>query len=151
MIQFIIIIIIIIIIFLILFRTTKSNHKQLAGLFPTKECDYKDYYYLWIYMEKDGKQITDKNYRSWVRKIQLSGPNILGIYTLFSNENFLLIFWIHFLGINLFLGSWVSKDAFKYKPKYIRFKKKYISENLKLWSINNQLKIKTNTYNLSYC
>tara|TARA_B100001179_G_C18482512_1_gene356271 strand:+ start:91 stop:564 length:474 start_codon:yes stop_codon:yes gene_type:complete len=40
------------------------------------------------------------------------------LYTLFSNENFLLIFWIHFLGINLFLGSWVSKDALKYNiPK----------------------------------
>ena len=36
------------------------------------------------------------------------------LYTLLSNENFLLLFWIHFLGINLFLGSWVSKDALKY-------------------------------------
>ena len=42
------------------------------------------------------------------------------LYTLFSNENFLLLFWIHFLGINLFLGSWVSKDALKYNiPKLL--------------------------------
>ena len=38
---------------------------------------------------------------------------------LFSNESFLLIFWIHFLAINLFLGSWVSQDALKYSiPKF---------------------------------
>ena len=37
---------------------------------------------------------------------------------LFTNELFLLIFWIHFLAINLFLGSWVSRDALKYNmPK----------------------------------
>ena len=37
---------------------------------------------------------------------------------LFTNELFLLIFWVHFLAINLFLGSWVSRDAFKYNmPK----------------------------------
>ena len=42
-----------------------------------------------------------------------------GLNYLFSNELFLLIFWIHFLAINLFLGSWVSRDALKYNiPKF---------------------------------
>ena len=37
---------------------------------------------------------------------------------LFTNELFLLIFWVHFLAINLFLGSWVSRDSIKYNiPK----------------------------------
>ena len=37
---------------------------------------------------------------------------------LLTNELFLLIFWVHFLAINLFLGSWVSRDALKYNmPK----------------------------------
>ena len=36
------------------------------------------------------------------------------LYTIFSTESFLLIFWIHFLALNLFLGSWVSRDAIKY-------------------------------------
>ena len=37
---------------------------------------------------------------------------------LFTNELFLLIFWVHFLAINLFLGSWVSRDSLKYNmPK----------------------------------
>ena len=36
------------------------------------------------------------------------------LYAIFSTESFLLIFWIHFVALNLFLGSWVSKDAVKY-------------------------------------
>ena len=36
------------------------------------------------------------------------------LYTTFSTESFLLIFWLHFLSLNLFLGSWVSRDAIKY-------------------------------------
>ncbi len=36
------------------------------------------------------------------------------LYAVFSEESVLLIFWLHFLTINLFLGSWVSRDAIKY-------------------------------------
>jgi len=36
------------------------------------------------------------------------------LYMFFGNEHFLLSFWIHFLAINLFTGSWVSRDALKY-------------------------------------
>tara|TARA_B110000438_G_C15641096_1_gene575343 strand:+ start:347 stop:637 length:291 start_codon:yes stop_codon:yes gene_type:complete len=36
------------------------------------------------------------------------------LYTLFSTDSFLLIFWLHFLSINLFLGSWISTDGIKY-------------------------------------
>ena len=52
------------------------------------------------------------------------GENLLEIFNLylssdqlnvlFSNERFLLLFWIHFLGINLFLGSWVSNDSIRH-------------------------------------
>ena len=31
-----------------------------------------------------------------------------------SFEGFLLIFWLHFLIINLFVGSWISRDGIKY-------------------------------------
>ena len=37
-----------------------------------------------------------------------------GLYSMFSNESFLLVFWIHFLTISLFLGSWISRDSQKY-------------------------------------
>ena len=36
------------------------------------------------------------------------------LYALFSNEAFLLIFWLHFSSLNLFIGCWVSRDAIKY-------------------------------------
>ena len=44
-------------------------------------------------------------------KIYLSLDNL---YTIFATESFLLIFWLHFLALNLFLGSWVSRDGVKY-------------------------------------
>ena len=43
-----------------------------------------------------------------------------GLYSVFSNENLLLIFWLHFLAISLFVGSWIVRDARKYLiPKII--------------------------------
>ena len=33
---------------------------------------------------------------------------------LFSDSSFLIIFWIHFLSINLFCGSWIVKDSQKF-------------------------------------
>ena len=44
------------------------------------------------------------------------------LYTLFDSESFLLIFWLHFVTINLFLGSWISRDAIKYNmPRGLAF------------------------------
>ena len=36
------------------------------------------------------------------------------LYTIFATESFLLVFWLHFLALNLFLGSWISRDGVKY-------------------------------------
>tara|TARA_B100000965_G_scaffold339882_1_gene307770 strand:- start:229 stop:699 length:471 start_codon:yes stop_codon:yes gene_type:complete len=33
------------------------------------------------------------------------------LYALFSNEAFLLIFWLHFLSISLFVGNWIASDS----------------------------------------
>ena len=46
-----------------------------------------------------------------VFKLYLSLDNL---YTVFATENFLLVFWLHFLSLNLFLGSWISRDGVKY-------------------------------------
>ena len=40
--------------------------------------------------------------------------NLDNLYTVFATESFLLVFWLHFLTLNLFLGSWVSRDGIKY-------------------------------------
>ena len=37
-----------------------------------------------------------------------------GLYTIFATESFLLIFWLHYLALNIFLGSWIACDAVKY-------------------------------------
>ena len=37
-----------------------------------------------------------------------------GLYSVFANENLLLIFWLHFLAISLFAGAWIVRDAKKY-------------------------------------
>ena len=52
-------------------------------------------------------------------KIYLSLENL---YTIFATESFLLVFWLHFLALNLFLGSWISRDGVKYSmPRSLVF------------------------------
>ncbi len=41
------------------------------------------------------------------------------LYSLFSNEGFLLIFWLHFLTISLFTGNWIVNDARMYSVSKI--------------------------------
>ena len=43
-----------------------------------------------------------------------------GLYSMFANETLLLVFWLHFLAISLFAGSWLVRDSKKYLvPKII--------------------------------
>ena len=43
---------------------------------------------------------------------------IEGLYTVYSNEAFLLIFWLHFLSLSLFVGAWIARDSLRYSmPK----------------------------------
>ncbi len=43
-----------------------------------------------------------------------------GLYSMFSSEAFLLIFWLHFLSLSLFLGAWIVRDSNKYMvPKFL--------------------------------
>ena len=36
------------------------------------------------------------------------------ISNLFSDQSFLILFWVHFLSINLFCGGWIVKDSQKF-------------------------------------
>jgi len=39
---------------------------------------------------------------------------------IYSNESLRLIFWLHFLAINLFVGSWIARDTQRYMvPKIL--------------------------------
>jgi hypothetical protein len=43
-----------------------------------------------------------------------------GLYSMFANEAFLLVFWLHFLAISLFTGAWIVRDSRKYLiPKIV--------------------------------
>ena len=43
-----------------------------------------------------------------------------GLYSMFANEALLLVFWLHFLAISLFAGSWIVRDSKKYLvPKIV--------------------------------
>jgi hypothetical protein len=44
-------------------------------------------------------------------KLYMSLENLSEV---FVNETFLLIFWLHFITINIFLGSWISREGVKY-------------------------------------
>ena len=44
------------------------------------------------------------------------------LLNLFSDESYIILFWIHFLAINLFCGSWIVKDYQKINmPKALAF------------------------------
>jgi len=48
----------------------------------------------------------DKNFMLYLGIAELS--------ELFSDTTFLMMFWIHFVAINLFVGGWILKDAQKF-------------------------------------
>ena len=44
------------------------------------------------------------------------------LINLFSNKNYIILFWLHFLAINLFCGCWIVKDYLKNNmPKFLVF------------------------------
>ena len=43
-----------------------------------------------------------------------------GLNEIYSNESLRLVFWLHFLAISLFIGSWIARDCQKYMvPKIL--------------------------------
>ncbi len=58
-------------------------------------------------------------YKSYLNSYDFMGNfnlyfGINEISNLFSDKNFLMMFWIHFITINLFTGGWIVKDAQKF-------------------------------------
>ena len=88
---------------------------KVCGLFPTSIFPTlilsSIYIYLFYYFFNSGYDFLE-NFNLY-----------LGIYdlsSLFENEGFLILFWVHFLAINLFCASWIVKDSQKfYMSKYI--------------------------------
>jgi len=58
-------------------------------------------------------------YKSYLNSYDFIGNfslylGIESILNLFSNKAFLIMFWIHFVSINLFTGGWIVKDSQKF-------------------------------------
>ena len=58
-------------------------------------------------------------YKSYLISYNFNGNfdlyfGIDNISELFSDQNFLMMFWIHFISINLFTGGWIVKDSQKF-------------------------------------
>ena len=71
------------------------------------------YVFLLIEFYKDNYNFVD-NFNLYL------GLNSLN--NLFDNSYFLITFWVHFLAINLFCGSWIVKDSLKLTmPKFLVF------------------------------
>jgi len=58
--------------------------------------------YLIFEMYKSGYNLLD-NFKLYLGLDELTD--------LFSDSNFIILFWVHFLAINLFCGSWIVSDA----------------------------------------
>jgi hypothetical protein len=63
-------------------------------------------------------------YRIYINGNIFDGFNLyLGLenlYAVYSDEAYLLIFWLHFLSVSLFVGSWIARDSNKYLiPKFL--------------------------------
>ena len=65
-------------------------------------------------------------------EIYKNGFNLFDIFNLylgldellniFSDKNYIILFWIHCLAINLFCGSWIVRDSQKFNiPKFLTF------------------------------
>ena len=58
-------------------------------------------------------------YKSYLNSYDFMGNfnlyfGVSDISNLFSDKNFLMMFWIHFIAINLFTGGWIVKDGQKF-------------------------------------
>ena len=58
-------------------------------------------------------------YKSYLNSFNFYGNfelylGIDNISNLFSDKTFLMMFWIHFISINLFTGGWIVKDSQKF-------------------------------------
>ena len=97
---------------LLFFPQTKICRIFVTSVFPLLVLAAIDLYLIFE-ISKSGFNFFD------VFNLYLSIDELLN---LFSDENYIILFWIHFLTINLFCGSWIVKDYQKINmPKTLAF------------------------------
>ena len=85
---------------LLFFPQTKICRIFVTSVFPLLVLAAIDFYLIFE-ISKTGFNFFD------VFNLYLSIDELLN---LFSDKNYTILFWIHFLAINLFCGSWIVKD-----------------------------------------
>ncbi len=97
---------------LLFFPQTKICRIFVTSVFPLLVLAAIDFYLIFE-ISKTGFNFFD------VFNLYLSIDELLN---LFSDKNYTILFWIHFLAINLFCGSWIVKDYQKISmPKSLVF------------------------------
>ena len=74
-------------------------------------------------------------YKSYLNSYDFIGNfnlylGINNLSNLFSDNSYLLIFWIHFISINLFTGGWIVRDSQKYSINKSKIGTNIIFSNL---------------------
>ena len=89
---------------LIFFPETKICKIFTTSIFPIFILSFIYCYLIYLIIQYDYDFLI--NFRLYLGLNDLSD--------LFSNNSFLILFWIHFLSINLFCGSWIVNDYQKF-------------------------------------
>ena len=97
---------------LLFFPQTKICRIFVTSVFPLLVLAAIDLYLIFE-ISKSGFNFFD------VFNLYLSIDELLN---LFSDQNYTILFWIHFLAINLFCGIWIAKDYQRISmPKFLVF------------------------------
>ncbi len=91
-------------IILIFFSNSQFCKIFTTSIFPILILSIAYCFMLYIGFQKDYDFLS--NFKLYIDLNEVSN--------LFSNNYFLLMFWTHFVAINLFLGGWIVKDSQKF-------------------------------------
>ena len=89
---------------LIIFPQSQICRVFTVSIFPTFILSMVYGYLLYLFFNEDYNFI--KNFELYL--------GLDAVSNLFTDKNFIILFWLHFLAINLFCGCWIVKDSQKF-------------------------------------
>ena len=89
---------------LIIFPQSQICRVFTTSIFPILILSLVYGYLLYIFFNED---------YSFIRNFELY-LGLDAVSNLFTDKAFIILFWLHFLAINLFCGSWIVKDSQKF-------------------------------------
>ena len=89
---------------LIIFPQSQICRVFITSIFPILILSLSYGYLLFLFFN-DGYDFT-RNFQLYL--------GLDAIHNLFTDKAFIILFWLHFLAMNLFCGSWIVKDSQKF-------------------------------------